>query len=233
AAVELFTAREYDIVLMDVQMPVMDGFETAKRIKEMFPEKNIPIMFISAVYTQDPYIHKGYEVGGLDYIPKPFQPDVLKAKVRLHTEVYKKSKILELMEKQLGETASRYKLLLDHIPDVVCTTSLEGKLTFLNKAFEHCTGYKPEDWVGKTLAPLFDPDDLPNFRAAFEKTVKDRHDHIFKARILAQSGNSVPVEGHLGLLIQHSLIEGVVCVIRGLPRKDSPRQVIRQKVGIE
>src|SRR5262245_23887089 len=77
-AIEILKSRpDIDIILMDVQMPMLDGFETATRIKQMEGAKDIPIVFITAVYHDDPWIRRGYEVGGVDYISKPFNPELL------------------------------------------------------------------------------------------------------------------------------------------------------------
>jgi CheY-like chemotaxis protein len=72
---------DIDIILMDLQMPKMDGFETAVRIRKMERCRDIPIIFITAVYKEDPLIRKGYEAGAVDYFTKPFDPEILKLKV--------------------------------------------------------------------------------------------------------------------------------------------------------
>src|ERR1700749_1502483 len=66
------------LILLDVQMPIMDGFETARRIKRDPAYAAIPIIFITAVYTTDPFVLKGMQAGGIDYFTKPFDPEVLK-----------------------------------------------------------------------------------------------------------------------------------------------------------
>src|SRR4051812_30277906 len=68
--------QDVDLILMDVQMPDMDGFETAERIKQMDQVREIPIIFVTAIYTEDPFIRKGYQVGGIDYFSKPFDPEI-------------------------------------------------------------------------------------------------------------------------------------------------------------
>src|SRR6185295_5079479 len=65
-ALEILETTDVALILLDIQMPVLDGFETAKLIKEKFPQKNIPIIFITAIYKEDPYVQKGYEMGGVD-----------------------------------------------------------------------------------------------------------------------------------------------------------------------
>src|SRR5262249_61427691 len=95
--------RDIDLVLMDVQMPGMDGFESAARIKQMEAHKDVPIIFITAIFTENPWIKKGYEVGGIDYFTKPFDPDILKLKVAVFSSVrpkgaFPKEKALHLPE---------------------------------------------------------------------------------------------------------------------------------------
>ena len=75
---------DIDLILMDVQMPEMDGFETAARIKQLPEGRDIPIVFVSAVHTDDPFVRRGYEVGGLDYVSKPFDPERSKLKVSVY-----------------------------------------------------------------------------------------------------------------------------------------------------
>lgn len=73
--------KEYALVVMDVHMPEMDGFETASLIRAKEKTKNLPIIFLSAVFTDDDSSLKGYDVGGVDYMVKPFSPEKLKKKV--------------------------------------------------------------------------------------------------------------------------------------------------------
>jgi len=84
-AIAIIAARnDIDVVLLDVQMPGMDGFEAATRIKELPGAGDIPIIFVTAVYAEDPYVRRGYEVGGVDYFSKPFNPELLRLKVQLY-----------------------------------------------------------------------------------------------------------------------------------------------------
>ena len=82
---------EFALLLMHIQMPRIDGYEATKRNKQLPNGKDVPIMMVSAIYTEDPHILKGYYVGAVDYIPKPFNPDILKAKVGVYLNLYKKA----------------------------------------------------------------------------------------------------------------------------------------------
>src|SRR5205823_717729 len=76
----LETRDDVGIILMDLQMPTMDGFETAARIKKIESCREIPIIFITAIYREEPFVRRGYELGAVDYFSKPFDPEVLKRK---------------------------------------------------------------------------------------------------------------------------------------------------------
>src|SRR5215204_1091201 len=66
-AIQLIQQHDIAVVLLDVQIPEMDGFETARRIKAIEGCRDVPIIFVTAIYKEDPFIKKGYEVGGIDY----------------------------------------------------------------------------------------------------------------------------------------------------------------------
>jgi CheY-like chemotaxis protein len=96
-AIEHVKVTEFALILIDIQMPGMDGYETVKHIKELENGRDVPIVMVSAIFKEDPYVLKGYSVGAMDYICKPFNPDVFKAKVNVYTNLYMKTRQLMLM----------------------------------------------------------------------------------------------------------------------------------------
>ena len=97
----LLTQHDFSLILMDVQMPGLNGFETATIIYERDILKNIPIIFITAYSKDDDHIFKGYKMGGVDYIYKPINPDLLRVKVSVFVELYRKNLQLQLQKKKL------------------------------------------------------------------------------------------------------------------------------------
>ena len=97
----LLQQHDFSLILMDVQMPDMNGFETATIIYESYKLKNIPIIFITAHNYDEDIIFKGYRMGGVDYIYKPINPDLLRVKVGVFVELYRKNQQLMQHEKKL------------------------------------------------------------------------------------------------------------------------------------
>src|SRR5436190_2658445 len=97
----LLQQHDFSLILMDVQMPDLNGFETATIIYERDKLKNIAIIFITAYNYDEDYIFKGYKMGGVDYIYKPINPELLRVKVGVFVELYRKNHQLVQHERKL------------------------------------------------------------------------------------------------------------------------------------
>ncbi len=100
----LLKEHDFSLILMDVQMPDLNGLETATMIYERDKLKNIPIIFITAHDYDEDYMFKGYKMGGVDYISKPINPELLRVKVAVFVELYRKTQQLLQQEKKLLTT---------------------------------------------------------------------------------------------------------------------------------
>ena len=93
---------EFALILLDVQMPEMDGFETASLIRRREKSKNIPIIFVTAISNEEKNIFRGYEAGAVDFLHKPLNPDILDSKVKIFLELDRQRKILEYQNYHLA-----------------------------------------------------------------------------------------------------------------------------------
>jgi len=120
---------EYALILLDVQMPGMDGFETAAQIKARMRTKDIPIIFLTAVDTDEHNAYRGYAAGGADYITKPFDPWVLRAKVQVFVDLW-------VAGRRLAAQASflRRQLEDSQAPDVL--GELRERLTLVEESMQ-------------------------------------------------------------------------------------------------
>jgi CheY-like chemotaxis protein len=97
AAVEAAASGDFAVILLDVLMPGMDGFETAAQIKARGHAPNVPIIFLTAAGAELDLAFRGYAAGAVDYISKPFDPWVLRAKVSVFVDLYLKDRRLRVM----------------------------------------------------------------------------------------------------------------------------------------
>ena len=121
---------EFALILLDVQMPGMDGFETARLIKAREKTKDVPIIFITAISKETEYVSLGYQTGAVDYIFKPYDPNILKAKVAAFMEMYKMSWAVKTQAEQL---LALNRTLEEKIEEV---TRLNRELELANKELE-------------------------------------------------------------------------------------------------
>lgn len=88
-ALELVDGNDFALMIFDVQMPGMDGFELATKVREFENLKSVPIVFVSAIFTDNESVSKGYHTGAVDYLTKPVNPHILISKVEIFLELFR------------------------------------------------------------------------------------------------------------------------------------------------
>src|SRR5687767_15685420 len=112
-ALKCVLQHDFAAILLDVQMPEMNGFDAAQIIKSREKSRFIPIIFLSAISKEDAYVFKGYSMGAVDYVFKPFNPDVLRSKVAVFVDLYLKQREIQRQGELLRESQKR-ELELEH-----------------------------------------------------------------------------------------------------------------------
>lgn len=143
-ALKKLLKNEYALVILDVQMPGMDGFEVAESITGLNKTRDIPIIFLSAVNTHKKFITKGFESGAVEYLTKPVDPDILILKVRNFYRLYEKTKALKGAEKALTNTVDELRKTLEALPQLAFTTNRNGELEYANRHWLQYASSKTE-----------------------------------------------------------------------------------------
>jgi CheY-like chemotaxis protein len=123
---------DFAVILLDVQMPGMDGFETAEHIKRRERTRHVPIVFLTAIDREPHHAFRGYSVGAVDYLAKPFDPWVLRAKVAVFLDLWDKNRQLLEQAEKLREQAMSVTLAAESRDAAV--RRLRGQLADLREA---------------------------------------------------------------------------------------------------
>jgi PAS domain S-box-containing protein len=202
AALRCLRDEDFAAVLLDVRMPGMDGFETARLIRMQRRSRATPIIFVTAD-TTDLSVEEAYAIGAVDLLAKPLVPAVLKAKVGFFVELHRSRQELQAAERRAVEDRAFLAAVLEAIEDGVVACGADGVLTLFNRATREFHGMSaqavsPDEWSdrydlyradGKTRLPK---EEIPLFRAFSGESVRDSEFVIAprggKARVVLASG---------------------------------------------
>jgi PAS domain S-box-containing protein len=203
-AIALLDKYDFAMVLLDVQMPHLDGFETAEIMRRNPRYSNLPIVFVTAINSDERYIYRGYEAGAVDYIFKPFDPVILRSKVSVFTELHVKNRQLRVQAKQLAErelleqrasiqaieieSLRRYRNLAESIPHIVVRATPEGAMEYCNQNWTNYTGMEPGEAQGDGWQSAFHPDDLPRSLIDWSFSIRNKTRYENEARLRRKDG---------------------------------------------
>ncbi|KAB2920949.1 MAG: SpoIIE family protein phosphatase [Dechloromonas sp.] len=169
-AVNLFASEHPDLILLDIMMPIMDGFEAARRIKAMSQERWTPVIFLSAL-NRDENLVEGLDAGADDYLTKPINFVVLEAKLR------SMQRSLALQQASI-DALDRIKAISDNVLDAIVSIDEHGIIISVNRASERIFGWTAREMIGQSVNMLMPP------------AVQSQHDS-FIGRYLAGNGASI------------------------------------------
>jgi PAS domain S-box-containing protein len=145
--------EEFAVILLDVQMPELDGFETAEYIKRRDKTKAIPIIFVTAISKERHHVFRGYEAGAVDYVFKPYEPAVLRAKVQVFLELHEAEHAVRRSEALLRATFA-------NAPIGMARLDARGTFQEVNRVLCDVLGLGEGALLGKPLDALTVPEDV-------------------------------------------------------------------------
>ncbi len=153
-ALRIALKEEIDLILLDVRMPGMDGFEVAEILKSSAKTAQIRIVFLTAEFKSEEFISRGFEVGALDYFTKPIEKFQLLNKVKMYITVFLAQK---LQKQEFDNTLADYMNLIDEYI-ISSDTDEFGKITRVSQAFCKISGYTKKELIGQTHRIIRSPD---------------------------------------------------------------------------
>ena len=221
-ALEKLMAQEFAVVLLDVQMPDIDGFEVARLVRQHPRLERMPIIFVTGVNVGQLDVLRGYEVGAIDYIAVPVVPEILRSKVAVLIELYQRRAELQRLNAelaaaraQLAEEFSRdtadhrrteaalrdservFKALVENATVGVARNTLAGKFLYANPGFCQMVGYSAEELAQMTWQQITHPDDIEfDLVQAKRLMAGEASSYLIEKRYIRKDGGIVWVSLH-------------------------------------
>ncbi len=170
-ALRMLLTHDVAMILLDVQMPGINGFETARLIKSRERTKYIPIIFLTAISKDEEYVFEGYSAGAVDYLAKPLNADILRSKVNVFVDLYQKQRQLALQQQQLAEgerrelehrhirelfeSEARFSEIVATAMDAIIAFDANGAITLFNAAAERMFCEHADQALGANVSRYF------------------------------------------------------------------------------
>ena len=206
------------VILLDVQMPELDGFETAALIKQRARTSHVPIIFVTAISKDEEQVFRGYSVGAVDYVFKPFKPEVLRSKVAVFIELHDKSEQLRrqtelLKDQELAElrreSEERYRFLAEAQPDQIWTALPNGELDYVNQRALDYFQTSFGELVEAGWTHVVHPEDLARMLERWQLSLTTAQPYENELRLRAADGSyrwhltrAVPMTGRRGGIVK-------------------------------
>lgn len=249
-----------DLILLDIIMPGMDGYEVCKRLKANTKTSNIPVIFISVKSETDDEA-KGLGLGAVDYITKPFSPSIVKARIRTHLELKKyrdgleelvNERTVELkiatqeMQTEIAERkraeealeAEKVKLkeYFENLPMLAYNVTFEGKIEDCNNVVVRTLGYdSKDDLIGKPfISTLYTPDSQEKAKHLFEMWKKEKKIKNEEVRIITKQGDIIDVLLNMDTIFDQNGTPihslSTHLDITGLKRAEKEREILKTQL---
>lgn len=219
--------HEFALAILDVQMPLMDGYELAEYLRSAEETRRLPIIFLSAVYSDDFHVFKGYEAGAVDFITKPYSPAILLSKVEIFLQLdQQKRELLENIE--LERSKSYLENILLSMTESVLVVSRETIIQTVNGACMALLGYRQDEIIGMPIVNILADEDYSAWVHELE-TSRTQEFRNREAWFKSKSGENIPVLLS-GAAFRNTLevIPGAVLVARDIREQKAAEEALRR-----
>jgi PAS domain S-box-containing protein len=229
-ALEIAQAQpDIDLIILDVQMPEVDGFETAQMLKLRKKTRDIPIIFLTAAFKTEEFQRKGYDVGAVDYLLKPIDDNQLINKISTYFRLIEKERQLnQVLEEKVAQRtaeldqAKQYlEGIIRHMGEALLVLSSEGVIREVNPAACDMLGYPHEELVGMSIGDVFEEegqDQADAFMGTWlEALIRTGALRDIDAAFIAKSGERIPILfSRTAVLDADGAIRDIICIAKNM-----------------
>ncbi len=194
-ALQIVKEKKFSLILLDIMLPDIDGYEVCKKLKEDESSKYIPIIFISAL-NDEPAKTKGFNVGAADFIIKPFYKDEVLARIKTQLDLSsKKEQLLNDINtlKNIEESLRYYQFAMDRMADAVYWVRADGKFEYLNDAASNMLGYTKDELLKMSIKDIVTHERALTWPEHWEE-LKKSGNLIIESFHISKSKENIPVE---------------------------------------
>jgi two-component system sensor histidine kinase/response regulator len=188
AALRCLMKNDFAVILLDVRMPIMDGFETAALIRLRRQSEMTPIIFITA-HQSDEIMTDRYAEGAVDFITTPVHPDELRAKVSVFANIFLQAQANAAKARELQTSADQLRLLTETAPIGIFQTDAHNRYVYTNKRWTEITGIAGADAIGQEWHRIIDDEQRATLAAGFEESL-DMSEFSSRLEVRAPDGES-------------------------------------------
>jgi PAS domain S-box-containing protein/putative nucleotidyltransferase with HDIG domain len=228
-ALNILLKEKIDLILLDVQMPDINGFELAKMVKSNKKSRDIPIIFVTAVFKNEEFIKEGFSLGAVDYITKPIDDNKLLNKISLYLKLFDQKNRAQEKEKRLFEIAQS-------INDGIYTLDLNNNTTFINQYALDILGFQKHELMGKEIHNFIHYKDRFNqpvalnrckIHAVAREGVKT---HFSDEVLIKRDGSFLPVSMCVTPLFDDNEIVGIIAIFHDKSKEQKLIALEEEKV---
>ena len=218
-----------DLIVLDIQMPEMDGFQTASMLKVRQKTRDIPIIFLTAAYKTDEFQQKGYEVGAADYLLKPIDDNQLINKISTYLRLIEKERemnrqlelLVEERTEELRQARNYLQNVINDMGEALLLLEPSGRIKAANPAACGMLGYKESDLVGMAIGDVFEEEETEQAKAFMgtwlEALIRTGTISSIEARFIASDERRVPILfSRTAIKDEAGVITDIICIAKDM-----------------
>ena len=220
---------DIDLIILDVQMPEVDGFETAQMLKQRKKTRDIPIIFLTAAFKTEEFQKRGYDVGAADYLLKPIDDNQFLNKVSTYFRLIEKERSLNVvLEQQVAERTAELNQANQHLSNILANMgealfvlTPAGAIKETNPAAQKLLAYSAEELVGMQISDVFEEDGEEQAEAFFgtwlEALIRAGAVKDIDAALVDKQGKRIPILfSRIAITTESGELDEILCIAKNM-----------------